>query len=447
MINPKKLAIAYIGGGSRGWAWGLMSDLAMEPELGGEVRLNDIDQEAARDNAIIGNRLKERGDATGFWTYRAVGSLKEALTGADFVVISILPGTFDEMASDIHTPEKYGIYQAVADSVGPGGIVRALRTIPVYVEIAQAIRDFSPGAWVINYTNPMTLCTRTLYAVFPEIKAFGCCHEVFSAQNLMKAALLEEGIAIEHRVDISINVLGINHFTWIDAASYQGMDVMPVFRNFARKYKDSGFNEIHYKVTFDLFLRYGVCPAAGDRHLAEFCPGKWYLNNPEPMKRWGFRLTPISHRTEDLAERLERAARLRSGAEDLALAESGEEGVRQMKALVGLGDFVTNVNLPNRGQMSDMPPDAVVETNALFTRDSVRPLLAGRLPDPVHGMVAGHISNQEAVLAAALMGDPEMAFTAFISDPLVTIGLSDARELFTLMLRNTQKYLPEAFRV
>jgi alpha-galactosidase len=464
MTNPKRLTIAYIGGGSRGWAWGLMSDLATEKDLGGEVRLYDIDLEAARDNAIIGNRLSGRADVSGHWTYQAAPTLKEALAGADFVVISILPGTFDEMASDVHTPEQYGIYQAVGDTVGPGGIVRALRTIPMYVTIAEAIRDFCPNAWIINYTNPMSLCTRTLYAVFPEAKAFGCCHEVFGAQNLITEALREEGIQIGSRSDIKVNVLGINHFTWIDAVTYKGMNVMPVFLEFAKKHRESGFIEkkhwtdgsttdagqyfkSSHRVTFDLFARFGICASAGDRHLAEFCPGKWYLESPEAVSRWGYGLTPVAWRKNDLLDRIERGRKLRDGAEEFTLSNTGEEGVLQIKALLGLGDFVTNMNMPNRGQVVGLPMGAIVETNALFSLDNVRPLLAGKLPDPVHGMVARHVSNQETVLAAALQGDPELAFSAFIHDPLVTIGLSDARALYTTMLRNTKKYLPEAFHL
>ena len=153
--------IAYIGGGSRGWAWGLMSDLASEPSLSGTVRLYDIDMHAAQTNEIIGNKLNELENIQSHWNYTAISSLKEALTGADFVVISILPGTFKEMYSDVHTPEKYGIYQAVGDTVGPGGYIRALRTIPMYEEIALAIKAYSPDAWVINYTNPMSVCVKS----------------------------------------------------------------------------------------------------------------------------------------------------------------------------------------------------------------------------------------------------------------------------------------------
>ena len=187
--DHRALTVAYIGGGSRGWAWGFMTDLAMDGQLCGTVRLYDIDRSAAERNEIIGNKISAHKDAVSRWQYTVSDSLQQALAGADFVVISILPGTFEEMRSDVHLPERVGVYQPVGDTVGPGGFMRAMRTIPMYVEIASAIRDYAPDAWVINYTNPMSLCVRTLYEVFPGIKAFGCCHEVFGTQKLLCSML------------------------------------------------------------------------------------------------------------------------------------------------------------------------------------------------------------------------------------------------------------------
>ena len=161
--NIRELTVAYIGGGSRGWAWGFMMDLAMDADICGTVRLYDIDREAAERNQIIGSKISAHPDAAARWTYEVSDSLQEALTGADFVVISILPGTFDEMESDVHLPERLGIWQPVGDTVGAGGFMRAMRTIPMFVTIGRAIRDYAPEAWVINYTNPMSLCVRTLY--------------------------------------------------------------------------------------------------------------------------------------------------------------------------------------------------------------------------------------------------------------------------------------------
>nr|WP_330407547.1 hypothetical protein [Blautia argi] len=220
--------IAYIGGGSRGWAWTFMTDLALEKDMSGTIRLYDLNEKAAKANEEIGNRVSEREEAVGKWKYETCTDMEQALTGADFIVISILPGSFDEMAVDVHTPERLGIYQSVGDTAGPGGIIRALRTIPMFVKIAEDIKKYAPSAWVINYTNPMSLCVKTLYHTFPEIKAFGCCHEVFGTQKVLKA-IAEEKLQVENidRRDIHVNVLGINHFTWFDYASYKGVDFVP----------------------------------------------------------------------------------------------------------------------------------------------------------------------------------------------------------------------------
>lgn len=223
-------------------------------------------------------KLTDREETTGKWNYVTASSLKEALTGCDFAVISILPGTFDEMDSDVHLPERLGIYQSVGDTAGPGGMIRALRTIPMFVTIAEAVKKYSPNAWVINYTNPMSLCVKTLYHVFPQIRAFGCCHEVFGTQKVLK-----------------------------------GIDLFPVYRNYIDAHYEEGYNEpdknwannsfeCAHRVKFDLFRRYGLMAAAGDRNLVEFMPGSEYLKDPETVKSWKFGLTTVAWRKEDLIE-------------------------------------------------------------------------------------------------------------------------------------------------
>jgi len=449
--------IAYVGGGSRGWAWKLMSDLAAEPRLSGTVRLYDIERPAAEANALIGNRLASRPDVVGKWRYEVSQDLGSALDGADFVVASILPGSFEEMASDVHAPEEHGIFQSVGDTTGPGGVLRALRTIPQYVEIAEAVRDHCPDAWVINYTNPMALCVRTLYEVFPGIKALGCCHEVFGTRKLLAAVAREElGANDAEMADIEVNVLGINHFTWLDKASYRGHDLFPAYRSFIGKHpqgfeakgegtwKTDWFSSCDL-VKFDLFKRFGLIAAAGDRHLAEFMP-PWYLRDRETVASWKFSLTPVSWRIENAKSLRAKSASLAAGKEPFVLDPSGEEGVAIMKALLGLGSFVTNVNLPNRGQLGGLPSGSVVESNAFFSRDAVRPLVAGRLPPAIEGMVAKHIGSHETVLAAAMSGDARAALPAFIADPLMKIPPRDAEALFAKMIAATKSSLAKYYK-
>ena len=455
-MSIKNIKIAYIGGGSRGWAWGLMSDLAQADDICGEVALYDIDFEAAQHNEIIGNKVKDAEGCKSEWTYKAYPTIGEALTGADFVVISILPGTFDEMDSDVHAPEKYGIYQSVGDTIGPGGIVRALRTIPMYEEIALAIKEYSPNAWVISYTNPMTMCMRALYRVFPEIKAFGCCHEVFGTQKLLAMAVGDiKGIEKPERHEIKTNVVGINHFTWITEASYNNMDLFPIYTDFCKKYAQSGVPEqadnnwmnnsfaSRNKVAMDLFQRHGYIAAAGDRHLAEFCPKSWYLENPERVHDMMFGLTTVDYRKKELKERLARSERLMSGEEKFELNPTGEEGVNQIRALLGLKDLVTNVNIPNYGQIPNLPLGAIVETNAVFRKDSVRPVFAGDIPDSIYSVISRIVGEQETVVEACLTRNLALAYSAFSCDNLVDISLADSKKLFKEMVENTAKYLPD----
>jgi alpha-galactosidase len=467
IMEAGKIKICYIGGGSRNWAWVLMQDLVFEKELCGTIELYDLKPEDAQTNAVIGNRLLEANNA-GRWKFHANLSLGNALSGSDFVFVSILPGDFEEMAVDVHTPEKYGIYQPVGDTAGAGGIIRAMRTIPQFRDIANAVKKYAPNAWVINYTNPMSICTRTLHREFPGIKAFGCCHEVFNTQKVLAAALEEAGLAPVgsiKREEIKVNVLGINHFTWLDKAFWKDIDIFPYYQKFAQKYSETGFRGAGAATTFaagsaandpdeterlrlfrsservkmDLFRRYGLIAAAGDRHLAEFCPHSWYLSSPEAVEKWGFALTPVSWRIAN-REKLKQMAKAYNDGASMTPVESGEEGIKIVKALSGMGDIVTNVNLPNRGQMPDLPPAVVVETNASFSKDNIQPLVTNGLPGDIRALVMPHVLGAEGIIEAVFENDMEKAFRVFSHDLAVqTLPLSDARALFDEMCAKTLK--------
>ncbi len=454
-VDAKNLKIAYIGGGSRGWAWTLMTDLAREGELAGTMRLYDIDVPAARKNEIIGNRLSARDDVVGKWKYEVKETIGEALQDVDFVIISILPKTFDEMEVDVHMPERLGIYQSVGDTAGPGGMMRALRTLPMFLGFAEDIKKYCPDAWVINYTNPMSLCVKALYTAFPGIKAFGCCHEVFGTQKVLAEIVKRElGEKDVTKDDININVQGINHFTWFDYATYKSVDLIPVYKKYIDEHYEEGIEfgddnwmnstfACAHRVKFDLFRRFGLIAAAGDRHLAEFMPGDDYLKNPEQVKAWKFGLTSVAWRKEDLKHRLERSERLSKGEEDINIhEETGEEGVSMIKALCGLGRKITNVNIPNFGhQIPNLPEEAVVETNALFERDEVRPLYAGALNDNVKALVMPHIENHERIMKVVLGGnkDADLVCEAFLNDPLMKgkVTKEEVKQLVVDMMKAT----------
>lgn len=447
----KDLKIAYIGGGSRGWAWTLMNDLKKAKDISGAVYLYDIDYAAAGQNEIIGNKIDgER------WIYYAVETISEALKDADFVVVSILPGTFDEMAVDVHAPEEYGILQPVGDTAGAGGFIRGLRTVPMMRHIAAQVRTWCPEATVINYTNPMAVCIGALYREFPQIKAYGCCHEVFGTQKLLTHALREMTGIDTQRQNISVNVVGVNHFTWFTSAKYRDMDLFPIYSDFIDRYYETGYNseglgnwmnnsfKTDARVRMDLFRRFGYIAAAGDRHLSEFMDQEDYLASREDVEKWTFALTSVDWRKQNLENRLARSRRLVSGEEEYQLRDSGEEGALQIRSLLGLGTMVTNINMPNQGQITNLPLGTIVETNAVLRNDGFKPVMAGAVPEAILPLVARAAAENEAVLDAAFSLDLQYAFEKF-SQLQMLKKLTDAekRKLFDRMTGETAAYLTD----
>jgi galacturan 1,4-alpha-galacturonidase len=180
--------------------------------------------------------------------------------------------------------------------------------------------------------------------------------------------------------------------------------------------------------------------AAGDRHLAEFVPG--FLVDDETIYRYGFLRTPMAYRYARWSEAPDATRALMNGDRPFSLAPSSEEGVQQMCALLGLGDMLTNCNLPNQGQIDNLPMQAVVETNAWFTRNSVRPVVAGALTPGLLSLIEPHVRNQEMIVEAALTRDVELAFQAVYADPLTHLPLDRAWDMFVEMLRTTSPWLP-----
>lgn len=445
------------------WARVFMYDLALTKGLCGEIALYDIDLYAAERNKKIGDRINADKRTVSKWKYSVCEKLETALDGADFVVLSILPGTFDEMQADVHLPEEYGIYQSVGDTVGPGGVLRSMRTVPLYEQFAREIARVCPKAWVINFTNPMSICTKTLYDVFPRIKAFGCCHEVFHAQEFLSCVAAEQlGISRPDRHEITIDASGVNHFTWITEANYKGTDLLALLPEFEKTYFERGYceqlgfdkddfrgdNPFLYgnKVKMDLFNRYGVLAAAGDRHLVEFLNGDWYLKDKKTVESWLYHLTTVDYRRKQQQERVDESELMASGAKPVNLVRSDEEATLLMQAILGNGKVVSNVNMPNRGQMPQMPQGMIVETNCVFDADSVKPVLANPLPPAVSALVYRNGMNIETCYRGIKNRNLDEIFASFVNQPLVcNLSVDKAKELFGRMLKATEKYLKDYY--
>lgn len=455
-MNKTRIKICYIGGGSRYWAKMILTDLALTPHLEGEFALYDINYDAAKRNETDGGALFDHPDAKTKFRVKAFKNRKAALRGADFVFMSILPGSMQMMANDLDIPAKYGILQTVGDTTGPGGISRALRTLPIYQDYARLIMETCPDAWVINYTNPMTLCTAVLHATEPKIKAFGCCHEVFGTQKkLAEIYSAVTGLSAPHRREIKLDVSGVNHFTFARSASYRGKSVLPQLDTFlaaeevwkdhsqwARSRKRAGkFFDSQHRVAWDFYKYFGALGAAGDRHLVEFVP--WYLSSERNLHRTGVVATPSSFRLGTWKPPGNSPRQTDPKTEQgNHLTHSGEEAVAQLLALLGIRDLDTNLNIPNQGQMPQIEDGPVVETNVQIRRNSITPIVSQSLPAALVGLVKNVVSTQNLTLQASLRRDRNLAFQALLSDPLSNISILEAEQMFDEILQANKELIP-----
>lgn len=437
--------ICIIGGGSRLWAIRFLKDLTRQDKLKAHVVLYDIDSEAAYRNEKVASGIFRINGKENLLSVSVAEKLPDALKGADFIIIAIEPGDTGIRKADLEEPEKYGILQSVGDTTGPGGIMRARRAIPLFFGFAHEIEKHCPDAWVINYTNPMTLCTAALYHAFPGIKALGCCHEVFHTEAYLAQFIAgKKGIAVPDRREIDIDVSGLNHFTFVTKALYQGEDIIPQLREHvlssdiladatarARKRAEEGrWFESDHLVSL-LFLRdFGTLGAAGDRHLAEFVP--FLLASDETAWRYGFVRTPYSYRKAEA----ERKRNKVYTPEELVADPSDEEGVDIILSLAGERTLRTNINIPNKGQVRYLGEGHIVESNGFISADSIVPLVASDPSPAVQAMVQRVEAVQDIVLKAAAENDDELLFQAFMLDPLVNIDIDRGRKLFERMLRD-----------
>jgi len=425
MIDAK---FVLIGGGSYNWTPTLLTDIALNPVLKGlHVVLQDLDPEPLKTvtplcqkiSAAVGADLRIEGTT----------DLESALRGADFVGLTISTGGMEAHLKDMEIPLRHGIFQTVGDTVGPGGWSRALRNIPVVVDIVRKVETIAPQAWFMNYSNPMTTLTRALNRVSP-VRSVGICHEL---QGLLLHAAYFLGV--DWQKDFSVSMAGINHLIWILRMSVKDQDGLALLKEYARapeqfrKLDSVGIAEelIHggglapsQKVKFDLLERTGFLSAAGDSHIAEFLPH--YLNPPEAARHWGFEPGRKAHtfaRTEARAAMRRKAEDMLAGTVPLYLRHSHEDADRTIAALLGYEPLLTPLNLPNRGQIDNLPRDVVVETLAQVTSNMIHPLAVGVLPEPVLASVMRHIPNQEMIVEAGLTGNRDLAILALANDPAV----------------------------
>jgi len=374
---------------------------------------------------------------------------QEALEDADYVILTITVGGFDTMQHDLEIPYKYGIYQSVGDTVGPGGLSRALRSLPVVLDIAKDMAKLCPRAWLINITNPMTTITRVV-SKRSSSRCIGLCHELFGTMRRLQKLF---GLT-NWRKEITVTAGGVNHFVWILDMRINGRDGFEMLRQYLsdaerlkeRKGRTPDVSPLFTTdaLKFELFKTYGYLPAAGDRHIAEFFP---YFLGAEVNKGadFGVRLTTIDTRRDKWSPRDQQRVRdLIAGREKLSKEKSQEAVSNVIASLAGGIPLIEIMNLPNRGQIDNLPREAVVETLGCVRQDTAQGLAIGNLSEPILGWVQGHVVNQEMTVEAALDGDRKLALQVLLNNPM-TCNFREAGKMLDELLEANRKYLPRFF--
>ena len=437
--------IVIVGGGSHNWGPRLISDMLHEPILNGsEVVLLDPDQQAAGEVLAAARKMNEfRGSDI---IFSATNSEEDAFKQADFIIITISTGGLEMMAHDLEIPEKYSIIQTVGDTVGPGGWNRSLRNIPVFAAMARKIERLAPQAAVLNYTNPMASLTGVFAKVTPSLRTIGLCHGIFGTSKA-----LETIFEVDEK-EISMCYGGVNHFFWVSDFTVSGKPGYPLL---AEKLKNTSFDDLlgnftdtagmescSYKLFDHLYREFDMLTYCEDRHTCEFfdsylTAGKKRLNDFE------IKITTIADRKKKLKNARERTLKLASGELD-PFPRSRETAVDIMKSLITGTPFIDVGNLPNNGQIANLPHEAVIETMCQVNIDGFQPLPMGKLPEQVMPLVKIHCDIQLMTLDAGLTGDRELALKALSMDPLCSkLNEQDCRAMGNELLEATKEYLPQ----
>jgi len=412
----RELNLVIVGGGSHNWAPKLMADLALTKTLSGRLTLMDIDPEALSLMVSLGQRMMAEMGSD--FRVEGTGSQAEALQGADYVILTINTGGYQATRQDLEIPERYGVVQTVGDTVGPGGLIRGLRNIPVVAGLARDMERICPQAWLMNYSNPLAILTRAV-SVISDIRVVGLCHELMGLEYKLASML---GLTEIGRVKLKVG--GINHFSWVSEATLDGEDILPRVQEFARTWGvDVAYEEFppyndQMLVKFRLLETTGLLGVAGDRHIVEFY-GHFISPESEYGWRYGVKRTTADDFEEEYATSGLRARDMLAGEEALPAYPSGEIVFQIINAIERDENREFFVNLPNAGQIANLPLDCMVETQAIANGKGLTPLAFGELPPGVISQVRLHSDIQEMIVEAALTGDRELALQAFLLDPLI----------------------------
>ena len=409
-----------IGAGSTVFTPGLLRDLAASRTFDGfTVRLVDIVPEAAETMAALGRRIAAEHGST--ITVDAFTDRRAALAGARFVATTIAVGSAEGWRADLDIPERHGIHQTVGDSVGPGGVLRALRHVPELLAIARDIADVAPTAQLVNYSNPLTANVRAI-TKHTGVNAVGLCHG-----TMHTAAALARDLGVDP-AGVSARFAGLNHLCWLLDLRSGDEDLYPLLR--ARVEERAGGRDaestrregVHSPVSADLMRTFGLYPAPGDRHVSEFFGD--YLRHTGGELGWGLQGgQDMTREYIDEKGRLWDSLRAQADGSEPVAAPRNQEAERLVAITeamyTGREHVELAVNLPNRGVIANLPGDAVVEVPAVVGSHGISGVSVGRLPDAIAAVLSARAFQQELVVEAAVGGSRAIALQALALDPLV----------------------------
>lgn len=428
--------ITFLGAGSVVFTRDLLADLLAFRDLPNlTIKLHDIDAERLETAEGIARATAARLGAAP--AISAHLDRREALQGADFVINSIQVGGYAATVVDFEVPARFGLRQTIGDTVGVGGIFRALRTFPVLSAIAADVLEICPDAWFLNYTNPMAMNIAYLHAAAPRLKAVGLCHSVYWTVRGLSELV---GVPFD---EVTYRSAGVNHQAWILRWEHDGVDLYP--RLDERIARDP---ELRRRVRVDMYRHLGYYPTESSEHSAEYLP--WYMHSDAEIERLRIPVGDyLGISRENVAEYEETRRRLRAG-EDIGTREheAQEYAPQIVHSLVTGTPRTIVVNVPNAGLIDGLPQAFTAEVPAVVDGSGVHPQAMSALPAQLAAVNAAYVGTGLLTVGAAVHGDPRLVRQAAMIDANTSASLTVDRiwDLCNAMVEAHGDLLPEALR-